>query len=52
MRTVLLDDVIRTDDGQLDLTWSLGGGFDGDRQRFFAAPSGHPGCSRSVRVRG
>jgi hypothetical protein len=36
MPTVLLDDVIQTDFGQLDLTWSDDGGFDGDWERFFA----------------
>lgn len=33
---VLLDEVVQTDYGQFDLTWSSGGGFDGDYDRFFA----------------
>jgi hypothetical protein len=37
METVLLDQVIFTDYGQFDLTWSEDGvGFDGDFDRFFA----------------
>lgn len=33
---MLLDEVIQTDYGQLDLTWSYDGGFDGDWDRYFA----------------
>jgi len=36
MRTILLDQVIATDYGQLDLGWSDAFGFDGDFDRFFA----------------
>lgn len=36
MDTVLLDEVVQTDYGQFDLTWSSEGGFDGDFSRFFA----------------
>lgn len=36
MGTVLLDQVIATDYGQLDLGWSAAFGFDGDFDRFFA----------------
>jgi hypothetical protein len=32
----LLDKVVMTDYGQLDITWSEDGGFDGDVDRFFA----------------
>ena len=36
MERVLLDQVIDTDYGQLDLVWDQDGGFDGDWERFFA----------------
>jgi hypothetical protein len=36
VRTLLFDDVIQTDYGQLDLIWSEEGGFDGDWDRFFS----------------
>lgn len=35
MERVLLDEVISTDYGQLDLIWANGAGFDGDLERFF-----------------
>lgn len=35
MERELLNGVIRTDYGQLDLVWTDGGGFDGDWDRFF-----------------
>lgn len=36
MESLLADEVIETDYGQLDLVWSDDGGFDGDVDRFFA----------------
>ena len=36
MARTLLDAVVQTDYGQLDLTWQADGGFDGDADRFFA----------------
>ncbi len=36
MERVLLDQVIHTDYGQLDLVWNEDGGFDGELDRFFA----------------
>lgn len=35
MQRVLVDEIIHTDFGQLDLVWSYGAGFDGDWDRFF-----------------
>ena len=35
MQTTLVDEVIHTDYGQLDLVWQAGAGFDGDFDRFF-----------------
>lgn len=37
MERELLNSVIRTDYGQLDLVWTDGGGFDGDWDRFFSS---------------
>lgn len=36
MDRVLLDEVVQTDYGQLDLVWGDPGGFDGDVDRFFS----------------
>ncbi len=36
VESLLLDEVIHTDYGQLDLIWSHEGGFDGDHKRFFS----------------
>ncbi|MET0864319.1 MAG: hypothetical protein ABWZ98_08275 [Nakamurella sp.] len=35
MERILLDEVVRTDYGQFDLTWAANGGFDGDFNRIF-----------------
>jgi hypothetical protein len=36
VKQILIDQVIDTDYGQLDLVWTEDGGFDGDFDRFFA----------------
>lgn len=36
MPRLLMDEVVETDYGQLDLVWSEEGGFDGDADRYFA----------------
>jgi hypothetical protein len=35
MRRILVDEIVETDYGQLDIGWADGAGFDGDPDRFF-----------------
>ncbi|SEE86719.1 hypothetical protein SAMN04489740_2853 [Arthrobacter alpinus] len=51
MEIVLLDQVVKTDYGQLDVIWILDGGFDGDSDRYFAGQvNGLVGASASSGV--
>jgi hypothetical protein len=36
MQRLMMDEVVETDYGQMDLVWSEDGGFDGDANRYFA----------------